>query len=154
MTQPRTPSGSPAAALPVKLTKNQTLVFEALSQSEEPLSAYTLLDQLRTEGLRAPLQIYRALEKLQEQGLVHRLESVNAFVACAHPHHHQGSVIFTICTDCGGAEELTDASIAGRLAERAKEKNFAIESATVELHGHCASCQDAQETQDAGDAQV
>jgi|TARA_R110002072_G_scaffold2069_33_gene17509 Fur family zinc uptake transcriptional regulator len=128
-----------------KLTKNQELVFDQLCQAGEPLSAYTLLDLLRDQGLRAPLQIYRALERLQAEGLVHRLESLNAFVACAHPHHHLGSVIFAICRDCGAAQEFTDAGVAGRLAERAQEKTFAIDSTTVELHGHCSACQAADE---------
>ena len=69
-----------------QLTKNQGLVFDVLSHSQGPLSAYTILDKLRDHGFRAPLQVYRALEKLLEFGLVHRLESINAFVACAHPH--------------------------------------------------------------------
>ncbi|HSO47903.1 MAG TPA: transcriptional repressor, partial [Rhizobiaceae bacterium] len=57
-----------------ELTKNQSLVMGALARSDGPLSAYTILDQLRDNGFRAPLQVYRALEKLVEFGLVHRLE--------------------------------------------------------------------------------
>ena len=70
------------------LTKNQALVLERLEAANSPLSAYELLDQLREEGIKAPLQIYRALEKLQAADLVHRLESLNSFVACAEPHCH------------------------------------------------------------------
>ena len=66
------------------LTKNQSLVFETLQRADQPISAYTILDRLRDHGFRAPLQVYRALDKLVEAGLVHRLESLNAFVACAH----------------------------------------------------------------------
>ena len=68
-----------------QLTRNQGLVFDVLTHSEGPLSAYSILDKLRDSGFRAPLQVYRALDKLLEFGLVHRLESLNAFVACAHP---------------------------------------------------------------------
>lgn len=71
-----------------QLTKNQALVMGALTHSDGPLSAYTILDKLRDQGFRAPLQVYRALDKLLEYGLVHRLESLNAFVACACPHEH------------------------------------------------------------------
>ncbi|MCB1460156.1 MAG: transcriptional repressor, partial [Nitratireductor sp.] len=67
------------------LTRNQLLVLNALVAAGGPLSAYGILDQLREEGFRAPLQVYRALEKLVDQGKVHRLESLNAFVACSHP---------------------------------------------------------------------
>ena len=66
------------------LTKNQALVFGKLSDASGPLTAYALLDNLRENGFRAPLQVYRALDKLVDYGLVHRLESLNAFVACRH----------------------------------------------------------------------
>lgn len=57
--------------IPYELTRNQSLVYEVLSKAEGPLSAYTILDQLRDEGFRAPLQVYRALEKLLEIGRAH-----------------------------------------------------------------------------------
>lgn len=68
------------------LTKNQLCVLEKLETASGPLSAYTLLDQLRERGFRAPLQVYRALDTLVKSGFVHRLESINSFVACAEPH--------------------------------------------------------------------
>ena len=74
------------------LTKNQLRVLEKLEASSGPLSAYTLLDQLREHGFRAPLQVYRALDTLVKSGFVHRLESLNAFVACAEPHDHGHSM--------------------------------------------------------------
>ena len=102
------------------LTRNQALVFDALSASEAPLSAYTILDKLRGDGFRAPLQVYRALEKLQDLGLVHRLESINAFVACAHPDQDccsHGLTAFTICESCGKVTEFHDHMIEERLAQ-------------------------------------
>ena len=96
------------------LTKNQTLVFDVLSRSDAPLSAYTILDRLRDHGFRAPLQVYRALDKLLERGMVHRLESLNAFVACAHQEkeccggHGHGTVAFAICESCGHVVEFHD----------------------------------------------
>lgn len=73
----------------LKLTKNQGLVLSVLESSGQPLSAYTILDRLRGQGLKAPLQVYRALDKLLEHGRVHRLESMNAFVVCCHSRHGQ-----------------------------------------------------------------
>ena len=95
------------------LTKNQALVFGCLTQAEAPLSAYTILDQLRDDGLRAPLQVYRALDKLVDFGLVHRLESLNAFVACNHPAgetsgRSHGTVAFAICEKCEGVTEFAE----------------------------------------------
>ena len=123
------------------LTKNQSLVFGALSRADGPLSAYTILDQLRDDGLRAPLQVYRALDKLVETGLVHRLESLNAFVACRHPgcDSHE-TIAFAICETCGKVAEISDESLESRLRELAGESGFAINRAVVELRGLCAAC--------------
>lgn len=124
-----------------ELTRNQTLVLNALDKAEAPLSAYTILDQLRDEGFRAPLQVYRALEKLQEFGLVHRLESVNAFVACCHPHGHQHEMTaFAICQTCGKVEEFSDAAIAERLGEWVRMHRFKPAKTTIEIRGDCAAC--------------
>ncbi|MEM7172826.1 MAG: Fur family transcriptional regulator [Pseudomonadota bacterium] len=130
--------------LPLELTKNQTLVMGALSKSRGPLSAYSLLDLLRDEGLRAPLQVYRALDKLVEFGMVHRLESLNAFVACRHPDcEGHASIAFAICEACGTVEEITDPSLARRLNAIAKEFSFAVKKSTIELRGLCAACHEA-----------
>lgn len=123
------------------LTKNQNLVLDTLTRAEGPLSAYTILDRLRGSGLRAPLQVYRALEKLLAFGLVHRLESLNAFVACAHPHcHAQGLVAFAICEDCGQVDEFSDALVRERLGAWSASSGFKVEKTTIEIRGRCAAC--------------
>ena len=127
------------------LTRNQALVLNALTRVDGPASAYALLDQLREEGLRAPLQIYRALDKLMEYGLVHRLESLNSFVACAHPHEHahghgHGLIAFAICDACGQVDEFSDAAIEKRLNDWAGDHSFRLAKTTIELRGTCADC--------------
>lgn len=125
----------------VDLTKNQTLVLNALSRAGGPLSAYTILDQLRGEGFRAPLQVYRALEKLLERGLVHRLESLNAFVACAHDHDHaHGLTAFAICEKCGQVSEFSDEVVEERLKDWAGRSGFHATKTTIEIRGDCANC--------------
>jgi Fur family transcriptional regulator, zinc uptake regulator len=79
------------------LTRNQDLVLKTLNAADTPLSAYDILDRLRGDGLRAPLQIYRALDKLIEHGLAHRLESLNAFVCCANSERHENRRHSGIC---------------------------------------------------------
>ncbi|TWG91350.1 Fur family zinc uptake transcriptional regulator [Mesorhizobium sp. J18] len=129
---------------PAELTKNQALVLDALSHAEGPLSAYTILDRLRDDGFRAPLQVYRALEKLQELGLVHRLESINAFVACAHPHdHHQELIAFAICENCGKVDEFSDEMVEERLGRWAKAHDFRPSKTTIEIRGACRTCSSA-----------
>jgi len=125
------------------LTKNQTLVFDVLTKAESPLSAYTILDKLRDQGFRAPLQVYRALDKLLEYGVVHRLESINSFVACAHPDencHSHGLVAFAICESCGQLIEFHDHEVDHRLMDWLKSQKFKAEKSTIEIRGHCAKC--------------
>jgi Fur family zinc uptake transcriptional regulator len=126
------------------LTRNQELVLGILAHATAPLSAYDLLDRLRDDGLRAPLQIYRALEKLTERGLAHRLESLNAFVACADAHcHRTGTIGFAICDNCGHVDEFADALVDKRLNDFAEDKGFARRSTTIELRGLCNDCSQA-----------
>jgi Fur family zinc uptake transcriptional regulator len=126
------------------LTRNQSLVLGVLQQAGSPRSAYDILDGLRGEGFRAPLQVYRALDKLMEIGLVHRLESLNAFVACSDPHDHaahsHGVTAFAICEDCGSVTEFHDDTIEGRLSAWQKTKHFKPEKTTIEIRGHCRDC--------------
>lgn len=127
------------------LTRNQSLVLDVLSRAEAPLSAYVILDKLRDQGFRAPLQVYRALEKLLEGGLVHRLESINAFVACSHAagdccRHGHGNVAFAICNSCGHVMEFHDHEIDSRLAALTASKHFKVEKTTIEIRGLCADC--------------
>ena len=123
------------------LTKNQSLVLKALDKAEAPLSAYTILDQLRDRGFRAPLQVYRALDKLVEFGMVHRLESLNAFVACRHSNcEAHEAVAFAICEICGQVTEISDPALDAQLKALAAETGFALTKSTVELRGRCARC--------------
>ncbi len=124
-----------------ELTKQQTLVLDALARGEGPASAYSLLDQLRADGFRAPLQVYRALDKLIEYGLVHRLESLNSFVICAHPHDHKhGLIAFAICGSCRRVAEFSDAAIERRLQGWSDDHSFKMSMAAIEVHGTCAQC--------------
>jgi len=125
-----------------KLTRNEGLVFGELENASAPLSAYTILDGLRDEGVRAPLQIYRALEKLVALGKVHKLESLNAFIACSHPHCGTHSVsAFGICDKCETVFEIADDGLSATLQNLAKAHSFISNRAVIELRGICASCQ-------------
>lgn len=125
----------------LKLTKNQNFVFEALVNSDKPMSAYQILDVIREKGIRAPLQVYRALDKLREDGLVHRLESLNAFVACQHPNcKHSDTAVFMICDDCNKISEVEDEALAGSLSGIGEKHGFDLKKTTVELRGSCGKC--------------
>lgn len=127
-----------------KLTRNQALVFEALEAAPGPLTAYAILDALRSEGFKAPLQVYRALEKLVELGIVHRLESLNAFVACSHPGcSAQETAAFAICETCGKVREFAPERAVDELQAWAKDEGFKPNRTTIELRGTCRDCQAA-----------
>lgn len=123
------------------LTRNQRLVLARLAKAGRALTAYDILDAVRAQGLRAPVQVYRALEKLRGEGLVHRIESLNAFVACAHlRRRHEDSVAFAICETCGTVSEFAVLATARALRTRTGRSGFVTERTTVELRGRCAAC--------------
>nr|WP_255617839.1 Fur family transcriptional regulator [Aurantimonas sp. VKM B-3413] len=127
------------------MTRNQGLVFAALERADAPLSAYTILDRLRGEGLKAPLQVYRALDKLVAYGMVHRLESLNAFVPCRQDDcdAHE-TAAFMICETCGKVAEFADETLTERLEAVTRASGFTLHRTTIELRGICAACGAAQ----------
>jgi len=125
-----------------KLSKNQHVVLEALKASDLPLSAYQILDAeyVRSQGLKAPLTIYRALDKLIELGLVHRIESLNAFVACNQGHHHTEPSVFMICEKCNRITEISIEAIQATVSRQAAEQGFKVNTVHVEASGLCRAC--------------
>ncbi|MCF3935501.1 transcriptional repressor [Acuticoccus sp. M5D2P5] len=123
-----------------KLNITQTAALSALREAGRPLTAYEVLDVLRaSRHSAAPPTAYRALGKLIELGLAHRLESVNAYVACC-AEHEEAQPAFSICGDCGAVAELTDPTIGAGIAAIAAQGGFAPTKSVIELHGRCASC--------------
>jgi len=131
--------------MPRKLAPNHRTVFAALRKAGRPVTAYEIIDAVRSSGISAPPTVYRALNRLIDEGLAHRLESLNAFVACSHADGHAGAVIFMICNDCGASCEVIDAGVADRLYERCEEQDFRYERAAIELRGRCLDCSAAPE---------
>ncbi len=115
-------------------------ILELLVTTGQPVSAYWLIEELRTQGTSVvPPTVYRALNFLRRSGLAHRVESLNAFVACARPgHDHQEQ--FLICSDCGFAEELSDTAISDLLHAKAAAQGFRPEQQIVEIAGICRDC--------------
>ena len=122
----------------------QTEILSILRDSRSPHSAYTLLDRLQeTYPKMAPPTVYRALSALGERGQIHRLESLNAYVACQSEAHHQTSVL-SICDDCGVVEETFEPDIFSRLSAALRESGFSAQRHIIEVNGICASCGPAQ----------
>lgn len=123
-----------------RLTPLRARVLEIVWQSHKPLGAYDMLAVLAQEGrCAAPPTVYRALDFLLEQGLVHRLSSLNAFVGCSRPGH-AGSGQFLICQSCGNAAELNDGGVERAITRSATAHGFDINRPTVEISGVCPEC--------------
>jgi Fur family transcriptional regulator, zinc uptake regulator len=124
----------------LRFTPLRRRVLELIWQSHRPAGAYELLDQLKAERDGAvPPTVYRALDFLLENGLVHRIESLNAFVGCDHPDSpHQSQ--FLICTSCRRVAELSDPTIAQRIETKASGAGFQTDRQTLEVTGTCDAC--------------
>jgi Fur family transcriptional regulator, zinc uptake regulator len=125
-----------------KFTPIRRQVLEALLSSHRPLGAYEVIDELAKSMQRpAPITVYRALDFLIENDLVHRIESRNAFLACAHDHDETPMVAFLICDRCGTVGEIPAAPVAQSLKAAARASGFAPKLSVVEIAGTCAHCQ-------------
>jgi Fur family zinc uptake transcriptional regulator len=131
------------AAKDLRFTPLRRRVLELVWTSHKPVGAYALLDELRNEDLgSAPPTIYRTLDFLIDNGLIHRIERMNAFVGCSHPGEtHRG--FFLICSDCGNAEELQSDGLSETISASAGRRGFAARDMTLEVTGTCADCRRA-----------
>jgi len=126
----------------VRLTEQRARVLELVWAGHRPVGAYELLDRLREEGLKAaPPTVYRALDFLLEQGLIHRIESLNAYVGCNCPGERHGAQ-FLICDHCHMVAELTDARVDRTIRESGAGVDFQVAHQTVEIHGVCSRCRE------------
>lgn len=126
-----------------RLTSLRRRVLELVWSSHRPRGAYAILEDLSQQDGKAtaPLTVYRALEFLVEQGLVHRIESLNAYIGCAAPGAvHSGQ--FLVCEACGDTVEIDDPGIRSAIQTTAAERGFRVHRPTVEVRGLCRPCQE------------
>ena len=123
----------------VRLTSLRRRVLELVWESHRPIGAYAVLEALTKEQRAAPPTVYRALDFLQEHGLVHRIESLNAYVGCIRagaPHAGQ----FFICGKCKESAEGSDERVVEAVNRAASGAGFRVEQQTVEMFGTCLRC--------------
>src|SRR5262245_36097473 len=124
-----------------RLTPIRRKVLAALLGSHKPLGAYEIIERIAPGAARpAPITAYRALEFLRENGLVHRIESRNAFIACVHNHALSDLVVFMICERCGAVGEASSPDVASTLASAARAAGFTPKSPVIEISGICTHC--------------
>ncbi len=131
------------ASREVKLTPLREQVLQLVWHSHKPLGAYAILDllaaQTHAKKRQAPPTVYRALEFLQQQGLVHRINSLNAFIGCSQPHAYHNSH-FLICRECETALEIADENMVAAAHAIANKAQFSDPQACIEITGLCPNC--------------
>jgi Fur family transcriptional regulator, zinc uptake regulator len=128
------------AARRVNLTPLRRRIFEIVWREHEPIGAYEILAELsRDREKAAPPTVYRALEFLQDAGLVHRLDTLNAFLGCDRPEdEHAGQ--FLVCSVCRRVAEIEDSVLNRTLQDRARALGFRLETSAVEIKAICTQC--------------
>jgi Fur family zinc uptake transcriptional regulator len=139
------PAAQPAAEVAADsappMTELRRTVFSLLVSARRPLTAYQLLDRLRAVWPgAAPPTVYRSLDFLHDQGLIHKLERSNAFVACTEPGQHTSFLQLLVCQTCGKVTELEDEAIATAILNAAESVRFQPSFRHVEIDGLCAQC--------------
>ena len=124
----------------VRLTNQRRQILELVAASHTAIGAYEIVDRLARGGRRpAPITVYRALDFLIEQGLVHRLSSLNAYIACLHAGEHEGGQ-FLICKQCGAVAEMSAEGVDDAIRAGAKASAFQVMTPMVEVTGICRHC--------------
>jgi Fur family zinc uptake transcriptional regulator len=130
------------AARGERLTPLRRTVLEALYASHRPVSAYDLIERIAATGHKppAPVTIYRTLDFLRTQGFIHRLESLNAFIACPSSHRPDEPIVFMICESCGGVDEVASEPVLAALGAAARGQGFTPHRSVIEMTGRCGHC--------------
>ena len=127
----------------VRLTSLRRRILEQILKTEGVIKAYDLIHDLssRDRSVKPPT-VYRSLAFLLDQGFIHRIESLNGFVACNHPGEAHETLLM-ICDACGRIDEMHPEHISKALDRAADEQGFSISTKVVELHGTCRGCREA-----------
>ncbi len=124
----------------LRFTKLRRTILRMIWLSQGPAKAYDILDQLKEQGIDAkPPTVYRTLDFLLEHGLIHKLNSQNAYVGCSHPQKH-AACYFLICNQCGDIQECCNAELKQAIAATAERNQFWAKRITLEIEGICAPC--------------
>lgn len=124
-----------------RITEPRLAVLKIITSSKKPLGAYDILERLgKFIKNPKPPTAYRAIDFWRELGFIHRIESLNAYMACDEDHHHTGSQ-FMVCNDCGHVEEVHLCHLPKDLDEKVKINGFKMDYWNAEISGQCGDCQ-------------
>jgi len=125
----------------LRLTEQRRRVLEEIAGSHHAVGAYEVLEQLARKGVRlAPISVYRAIDALLSAGVIHRLESRNAFFACHASHTADRDQIVLTCERCGRVAEVPGERVFDAIASAARQVAFQPGHTVAEVSGVCADC--------------
>jgi Fur family transcriptional regulator, zinc uptake regulator len=128
-----------------RLTPLRRRVLEALAESHSPVGAYDIVERLKGAGDAAPpMSVYRSLDFLVAEGLAHRIESKNAFLACVHGHGTGEIVLFLLCERCDTVAEVTSGAVGRDVGHAARAVGFISRAPVLEIKGLCERCREAE----------
>ena len=124
----------------LRFTDLRREVLRLIWSSHVPAKAYDILENLKGKEWSAkPPTVYRALDFLLETGLVHKLDSINAYIGRSHPREKNASY-FLICTDCNEAKECCSSELSDAIESAWHNNTFRPKKITLEVLGQCNAC--------------
>lgn len=125
----------------IRLTALREAVLRVLTGSHKALGAYEIIDRMNAQGRRlAPISVYRIIEVLVDAGLVHRLESRNAYFACLSRHKDSASMVILLCEACNRVAEAEAPEAWGAIKAITQDNGFAVSATVLEIQGQCPDC--------------
>ena len=125
----------------LRYTKPRRMTLEIIAASKRPVGAYKIIEEMaKVTQKPKPTTVYRAIDFLQQQGFIHKIESLNAFVICDADHTHQGSQ-FIVCHECGLVKEVHMCHLPDDVQKQIEAAGFKMDHWNTEIHGLCQNCQ-------------
>lgn len=125
----------------IKLTPLRESILREIAASHRPIGAYDIIERLGREGRRlAPISVYRIIDLFLDAGLIHRVESRNAFFICSGRHETASAAVVLLCEDCGRVAETEVPEAWGAIARATAADRFIVKDTVLEVKGICADC--------------
>jgi Fur family transcriptional regulator, zinc uptake regulator len=125
----------------IRLTALREAVLRVLTGSHKALGAYEIIEQMNAQGRRlAPISVYRIIDILVEAGLVHRLESKNAYFACLSRHEESASIVILLCEGCNRVAEADASQAWDAIKAITRDSEFSVSATVLEIQGQCSDC--------------
>jgi Fur family zinc uptake transcriptional regulator len=141
---PHTRSAKKPAHQEASLTRLRHDILEVLCAEKAPIKAYDLIERMRDKGRRVtPTTMYRTLEFLLQNGFIHRVNSLNAYLPCTGQHKNHTALMLFVCSECGETREIDDALLYDAMHARLDELGLHLQDSRIEIQAACPSCRSA-----------